>query len=131
MSDEVQVSPPLIDHTCSGPNHGLDALPQGLRIWQPGVVVSLTQKHDDMITYNVFCSPECLCDWHGWFAASLQNQPDPNAHIPGRFTLIWVSPDITTFGRYEDWDALTEQIATYQLRRLEHEEAQEGQGDTP
>lgn len=113
---------------CQGPNHGnTEALPKGTRLWIAGHLLSLTQAIPGQSDAHIlFCSADCLCDWHGARQAFAVDQADnPEFAIPGFFRLIWCSPTGSTVGHYSDWDALTEQIGTYQQRALKLRDAAE------
>ena len=115
---------------CFGPNHGnMDALPYGQRRWVKGYCISLTQQVEDQAdSHMVFCSADCLCDWHGTHAAFAvdESERNPDFAIPGRFILCWITPTSTMIRTYEDWDGLTRQIGEYQTRMLKVIEAREG-----
>lgn len=88
---------------CAGPNHGrTDTLPQGQRQWTMGHLVSLTQTVPGVPDMHiVFCSPDCLCDWHGQQQAfAMDNAENEEFAIPGTFRLIWCSPASSTVGMY-------------------------------
>lgn len=113
---------------CQGPNHGnTEALPKGTRLWIAGHLLSLTQYTDRTAdSHIVFCSADCLCDWHGAHAAFAVDQAEnPEFEIPGSFRLIWCSPAASTVAMYSDWDALTEQIGVYQKQVLKLADAAE------
>lgn len=113
---------------CSGPNHmNPNALPIGQRHWVKGYTVSITQQVEgDRSSYMVFCSADCMCDWHGAYAAYAQDRAHlPDFEIPGRFHLVWVTPLSTLSRTYDDWDGLTSQVGEYQTRILKMQEAQE------
>lgn len=115
----TRVQPPTTPNTCSGPNHGNpDALPAGHRRWRAGLCLSLTQASPEGVTHNIFCTPDCLCDWHGYFTAlleSAQSEEDP----PGHFILVWIGLSGTTIGHYADWEELTQHIGKYQMDLIE------------
>lgn len=113
---------------CAGPNHGnAQALPRGRRQWTMGHLLTLTQEVTGQPgSHLVFCSPECMCDWHGQHAAfSIDNQQNEEFGIPGSFRLIWCSPVSSTVGFYADWDELTAHIGQYQQRLLKFQDQAE------
>lgn len=119
----------IMGDPCHGPNHGNpDALPVGQRQWVKGYTVSITQSIDGQPdSHMVFCSADCMCDWHGAHAAYAQDRADnPDFEIPGRFTLVWITPPSTMVRVYDGWDGLTAQVGEYQQRILKQIEAAEG-----
>jgi hypothetical protein len=113
---------------CQGPNHGNpSALPLGNRMWHAGHLLSLTQRvAPGDSRHMLFCSPDCLCDWHGAHAAlAVDNADNPAFEILGSFRLIWCSPPASSVGDYDDWEALTEEIGGYQQRLLKLQDASE------
>jgi len=108
---------------CAGPNHGNDAaLPRGHRQWAKGHCLSLTQeiKEEGLASQATFCSPDCMCDWHGAFAAHERDMQDAGEDfsIPGTFVLVWIVPESTTIGKYATFDDLTAKIGDYQQRLM-------------
>jgi hypothetical protein len=126
---DAEVNDMIVGDPCIGPNHGNEhALPVGQRHWVKGYCVSLTQSVPGQAdSHMIFCSADCLCDWHGAHAAFAYDQMDkPDFEIPGRFTLAWITPPSTMVRTYDDWDALTDQIGEYQARIMKQIEAREG-----
>lgn len=114
---------------CAGPNHGnSEALPRGPRTWANGNCISLTQRIEDISSQMTFCSPDCMCDWHGAAVAYERDCIEggfPDFEVPGSFTLVWIVPNSTTIGRFPDFAALTAKIGDYQRRALERLDARE------
>lgn len=100
------------EEPCSGPNHGHTVLPEGRRHWVAGTCLSIDQFHGDKSTHNVFCGPDCLCDWQGWFAAIEQGMVGEE-EIPGTFLFVWISPWGTTVATYPDWATFSGKISEY------------------
>jgi hypothetical protein len=125
----------MADDPCIGPNHGnAYALPQGHRHWVKGYCLSITQQVEGQApSHMIFCSADCMCDWHGAHAAFAHDQAErvEDFEIPGRFTLVWITPPSTMFRVYEDWDGLTAQVGEYQQKILKQVEAAEGGWQRP
>ena len=106
---------------CYGPQHNVEgALPLGRRVWTKGYCLSVVQViPGENDTNIIFCSADCLCDWHGAYAAYEADCADlPDFEIPGAFVLTWITPASTLVRSYETWGDLTEQVGEYQRRIL-------------